>query len=921
MQATLSIHRHTPSLTASDPRGLPVRTLGYWRDIDRMPPQTRVNRTAHDGAGRAIARWDSRLFLDASAPANLQTTYTSSGAVSSTNSVDAGLRIDLFGEAGQSIHLWDGRGSQRWMQHDARLRPVSVFEQAVDGDAVCAERLSYGANDQTSMERNQCGQLIRHDDPAGTQRFTEFGLLGTLLEQTRHFLNNLTLPDWPESIADRELLLEPGAGATSRSHFNASGEAIEQTDAKGHHQLFRQTLDGQLREVRLQLSGASTPKTLVSAIDYNAHGQTEREVAGNGVITTLEYDTQNGRLTRLQAHHGNKALQDLRYAYDPLGNVLNIEDAALPIRYFANQRIEPVNRYAYDSLSQLIEATGWEAGGANKGPQFSTFDDPTPRANYRQTYRYDAGGNLLELTHEGPQSHGHRLVAAVHSNRCLPVLEGVEPDEEDFRRGFDGNGNLLNLQPGQALAWDLRNQLCEVRPVARDSGPDDRERYIYGADGMRLRKVRQTQTNARTLTAEVRYLPNLELRTDSGTGEVLQVISVQAGRSSVRVLHWESAPPQDIANDQYRYHLNDHLGSCTLELDEDGEVISLERHHPYGTTAWFAGRGEVEARYRTVRYSGKERDATGLYYYGFRYYVAGWQRWLNPDPAGIVDGMNCYVMVVNNPVSYHDWLGLIKVKDLFASYVDLPEVIEMAAELDKYVKLQAGVNYSESYHRDGDKHTISLNWAELYPHYTPGSETARDMSPSADGSPRKYAEGFITDLSRSNYSISGGGSSAGFEASLNVFDTDEEKLKFLEEKIPDPDDRARISEIAFQVSLANSFLASWAHSEGNTYYFSNPSRASFNIHLNEDVNATVISRVTYGMREDETATLVPGLRLAAAIETRIGTINGRLAHEALPDEEMKGRYTLSFEMTPTSRSPSPVKEKGFFKRLFDHMSK
>ncbi len=658
MPTTLSIHRHTPSLTASDPRGLPVRAVGYWRDSDGVPPQARVNRTAHDWAGRAVAQWDPRLFLDASAPANLQTIYALSGAVLSTSSVDAGWRVALSGEAGQPLHHWDGRGSQRWMRYDTQLRPELVFEQAVDDEAVCMERLSYGASDPASAEHNQCGQLIRHDDPAGTQRFTEFGLHGAALEQTRHFLQALTLPDWPEPIVDRELLLEPGEGAKTRLRFNALGEAIDQTDAKGHRQLFSQTLDGQLRAVSLQLNGASTPKTLVSAITYYAHGQTEREVAGNGVITTLEYDAQNGRLTRLQAQRGNEARQDLRYTYDPVGNVLSIEDAAQPIRYFANQRIEPVNCYRYDSLSQLIEATGWEVGGANKGPEFLTVDDPAPRANYRQTYRYDAGSNLLELTHEGPQSHGHRLVAAAHSNRCLPVLEGVEPGEDDFRRGFDDNGNLLNLQPGQALAWDLRNQLGEVRPVVRDSGLDDRECYVYGADGMRLRKVREAHTNARTLIAETRYLPNLELRNDSGTGEVLQVISVQTGRSSVRVLHWESAPPKDSANDQYRYHLNDHLGSCTLELDDDGEVISQERYHPFGTTAWFAGRGEVEASYRTVRYSGKERDATGLYYYGFRYYISGWQRWLNPDPAGEVDTLNFYRMVRNNPVLWVDEYGL-----------------------------------------------------------------------------------------------------------------------------------------------------------------------------------------------------------------------------------------------------------------------
>ncbi|MBH3466137.1 hypothetical protein I5Q49_14935, partial [Pseudomonas carnis] len=68
-----------------------------------------------------------------------------------------------------------------------------------------------------------------------------------------------------------------------------------------------------------------------------------------------------------------------------MGNILSLEDKALPVRFFANQRIEPINRYTYDSLYQLIEATGWEAGSANRGP--AHLEDPAAVANYRQTYR------------------------------------------------------------------------------------------------------------------------------------------------------------------------------------------------------------------------------------------------------------------------------------------------------------------------------------------------------------------------------------------------------------------------------------------------------------------------------------------------------------------------------------------------------
>jgi insecticidal toxin complex protein TccC len=137
---------------------------------------------------------------------------------------------------------------------------------------------------------------------------------------------------------------------------------------------------------------------------------------------------------------------------------------------------------------------------------------------------------------------------------------------------------------------------------------------------------------------------------------VLHVITAQAGLNTVRVLHWESDPPSGV-NDQYRYSLVDHLKSCTMELADDAHIISQEVFYPFGETAWFTGS---DVDYKTIRYSGKERDATGLYYYGFRYYISWLQRWLSPDPAGSVDGFNYYAMVANSPVTFMDIDGYAK---------------------------------------------------------------------------------------------------------------------------------------------------------------------------------------------------------------------------------------------------------------------
>ncbi|WP_324656864.1 RHS repeat-associated core domain-containing protein [Bacillus cereus] len=79
-----------------------------------------------------------------------------------------------------------------------------------------------------------------------------------------------------------------------------------------------------------------------------------------------------------------------------------------------------------------------------------------------------------------------------------------------------------------------------------------------------------------------------------------------------------------------------------------GQIISKEEFYPYGGTALRTVRTEVEASYKTNRYSGKELDATDLYYYGYRYYMSWIGRWLDPDSAGIVDGFNLYCMVSKN---------------------------------------------------------------------------------------------------------------------------------------------------------------------------------------------------------------------------------------------------------------------------------
>ncbi|MGF6553851.1 RHS repeat-associated protein [Pseudomonas sp. S30_BP2TU TE3576] len=662
------MHRHTPTLSVIDPRRAVVREVAYHRRSDQQTPQARITQHIYSIRNRTSHSRDPRLFAlrehDRDTPANQTTLSTLTGLPLLSINVDAGWRLSLYGAAGQRLEDWDQKRNYLRMTYDSSLRPARGFESAM-GEERQTACFAYGDGLEESARHNRCGQLIRHDDCAGTQYFTEFGVLGAPLHQTRRFLAHLQLPDWPEDETERDKLLEP-QGALTQMSFNSVGEWVRHVDALGNEQKQRQTVAGELFETRIRLANTDDEITLAGDIQYNAFGQIVQQTAGNGVVTRAVFDPEDGRLATLQAQLASQPpLQSLTYAYDPVGNPIRSADDTQSIRYSRNQRVAAINTWQYDTLGQLIEASGRQRCNAPGGPHLPAFvspPDPGQLENYLQTFDYDAGGNLEVLHHHADSANRtERTAVATLSNRSLPWGDGIEsPGNSEIDAAYDACGNLNVLQWGQTLHWDARNRLRQVDQVVRENEPADSEIYIYDGDDQRVRKIRTADTGTLTRTHETRYLPGVEIRTTPD--ETLHVISVQSGRCTVRILHWERGSPPDGARHQLRYCLADHQESSTLELDQDARIISQESYYPYGGTAWWAGRDRVEASYKTIRYSGQERDATGLYYYGFRYYMPWRQRWLSADPAGAIDGLNLYRVVGGNPAGHVDWLGLAKTR-------------------------------------------------------------------------------------------------------------------------------------------------------------------------------------------------------------------------------------------------------------------
>src|SRR5207245_3087955 len=80
-----------------------------------------------------------------------------------------------------------------------------------------------------------------------------------------------------------------------------------------------------------------------------------------------------------------------------------------------------------------------------------------------------------------------------------------------------------------------------------------------------------------------------------------------------------------------RYQFGNHLGSASLELDDQAQIISYEEFNPFGSTSYQAVRRQTETPKR-YRYTGKERDQeSGFCYHGARYYARWLGRWTGID--------------------------------------------------------------------------------------------------------------------------------------------------------------------------------------------------------------------------------------------------------------------------------------------------
>lgn len=743
--AKAAVHAATPAIAHADSLGRAFLTIAHnkYKYSDTAPAAPPVEELQHTRIVLDI-EGNQREVIDARDRVVMRYDYDVLGNRIHQANMDAGERWTLNDVAGKPLYAWDSRDHRFGTIYDPLRRPTDSLVKEGTSPAVMVGRTTYGEGLASPETGNRRGQIIEIRDQAGIVGQDQFDFKGNLLHSSRQLAQRYDVVlDWSGAVAPESETFH------ARTRYDALSRPIQVIAPHSDQATItainviqpRYNEANLLRQVDAWLGQSAQPAILlkpttaslhaVTDIDYDAKGQRTRidhgTADGMAIRTSYTYDHETFRLQRLYTRRGVDAasgsgvtftgdcenpqpppttmagpedpprdtscgLQNLRYTYDPAGNITDIRDGAQQVIYFRNRRVEPSADYTYDAIYRLIEATGREhLGQAGGAPIPHTFDD-APRAGidwsandgnamgrYLERYVYDQTGNIRSMEHTGtdPVNLGWTrtfactepslLEAGVHNNHLTSTAIGTTTDTySTLGDGYDAHGNMLRLPHLQGMQWDFNDRLRMTQRQASSSATAERTWYVYDAAGQRVRKV-TVLANGGAVKDERIYLGGFEIYRRPGAvtfeRETLQVMddTKRIALVDIRTKGVEPGVPKQLV----RYQFSNHLDSATLELDDSAQILSYEEYTPYGSTSYQAVRGQIGAAKR-YRYTAKERDdESGLYYHGARSYAPWLARWTSADPmlwsanAEETERANAYWFVRGRPTIATDPTGRI----------------------------------------------------------------------------------------------------------------------------------------------------------------------------------------------------------------------------------------------------------------------
>ena len=394
----------------------------------------------------------------------------------------------------------------------------------------------------------------------------------------------------------------------------------EATEVGGVRVTIRRQADAVGRLTALSVSGAGGLSVL-----YATNGVIQSVVTPDGVAEYL-YDGFAAdigyRLTLTNGVSFERTLTRSPYLH---GEILSVRNAAGPsTNSYA---------YAYDAVKRPITRNADMFAYNRRGEVASATV-----AGELSAYAYDFIGNATSVTMDG--------ATTTYGANALNQYETVTEPDATFVPTYTPNGELAAFGPW-TYAYDALSRLTEVRSngilVASNS---------YDHQDRRVRLV--TQRAAHTfiydgwnVVLELVEHDNVTDRIEYYWGkDISGSLQGAGGVGGLLYLKLNGAiyvPFYDAYGNVMEYRAADGSLSASYVYDAFGRTISQS--------------GPLADVFR-FRYSTKSFECeSGLYYYAKRFYSPKLRRWLNRDPIGENGGMNLYLYVLNNSVSYIDLFG------------------------------------------------------------------------------------------------------------------------------------------------------------------------------------------------------------------------------------------------------------------------
>ncbi len=597
--------------------------------------------------------------------------YDLKSQIKSDTDANGKSRVHVYDALGQRTESTDSLGNKARAVYDARGNLIQLSDALGHSygfdydrrDLVIKETLPLGQI--TRYRYDAAGNLVERSDPDGHKLAYAYDAANRLVE-VKHSQADASL------VRTTTFTWDPADNLTawsdtdnSRSQTSASAMVYDDANRKTSETVTYPT--GDTFSYAYTYSPASKKTQLAwpdgTAIGYAYSGHGELQfvtIPGEGSVSVTAFKWTApasvllpGGVSQERSVDGLLNLEGLDAKTPTAQPILSLANAYGKVEELkSSDRTDTINatsstrssRYAYDDEVRLTQAT------VNSTPEIFTLDGVGNRTAHSQipgawtydannrllqrgtasTYQYDDAGNQIQRT-----DAGGRITKFAYDtlNRLIEVRDGT--NSLIARYGYD---------PLSRRLWKEQYRDATGAPLSQSR----RILYLYADEGLIAEATQPITLNADgsvTATGATAITRQYGPRPDAPfTTGVLFVKTANSNGENV-----------------FAYYHHDHLNTPMMATDKTGSIVWAASYNAFGmatitTPTATADKPTIESN---LRLPGQYADGeTGLHGNWFRYYDPWTGTYLQADPLGLRGGINLYLYVRGNPLTYTDPMGL-----------------------------------------------------------------------------------------------------------------------------------------------------------------------------------------------------------------------------------------------------------------------